>query len=362
CSVYKVKDADKQLRLAKRKQNVSGYDTHSLKLLMSHYGGRLAATAGSWFAADVFFYGSKVFASTFIGVVHPGASLVVTWEYNLLNSAVSLVGYYLAFLLIDHKLYGRRWMTQIGFLFIFLCFLFSAIFYPQLQKPGAPISAFQFLYFFAAFWTQFGPNCTTFLISAECYPASVRSTAHGFSAACGKLGALIPTVYFHYASPRDRFIFATPFGALGFILIALFLPDTTGLDLREQERYWRCIRQGKPELYRGVAIHPRHLSWYERVVLKRNRYYDPEQDRIDRLEELRVLYEAHLIAREDPNAVEDHEHSFITEDVERYFAQEAPVEKRIQRQITKEQAIRGDVPEENKVHRSALEESFGGRV
>ncbi|GAA5921454.1 hypothetical protein JCM6882_001229, partial [Rhodosporidiobolus microsporus] len=268
-----------------------------------------------------------------------------------LNSAVSLVGYYLAFLLIDHKLYGRRWMTQIGFLFIFLCFLFSAIFYPELQKPGTPIKAF-----------QFGPNCTTFLISVECYPASICSTAHGFSAACSKLGALIPTVYFHYASPRDRFIFATPFGALGFILIGLFLPDMTGLDLREQERYWCCIRQGKPGLYHGVAIHPRHLSWYERVVLKRDRYYDSAQNRINRLKELRVLYKAHLIAREDPNTVEDHKHSFITEDVERYFAQEAPVEKRIQRQITKAQAIRGEIPEENKVHCSALEESFGGRV
>lgn len=87
------------------------------------------------------------------------------------------------------------------------------------------------------------------------------------------------------------------------------LPDTTGLDLREQERYWvvspasyrarpprpfagraaartrsrrrielltvprqQCVRQGREEDYHGIAIHPRHLSWYERVVLKRQKH------------------------------------------------------------------------------------------
>lgn len=70
----------------------------------------------------------------------------------------------------------------------------------------------------------------------------------------------------------------------------------TDLDLSSLPAgYWRCIRQGKPELYHGVAVHPRHLSWYERVVLKRNRYYDPEQDRIDRLEECVLFFRLPLL-------------------------------------------------------------------
>jgi hypothetical protein len=28
---------------------------------------------------------------------------------------------------------------------------------------------------------------------------------------------------------------------LGIIITEVFLPDTTGLDLREQERYWQCV-------------------------------------------------------------------------------------------------------------------------
>ncbi|GAA5995758.1 uncharacterized protein JCM10292_004728 [Rhodotorula paludigena] len=361
--LYKVNDADTQIQAAKRKQNTSGYDIHSLRLLNSHYWGRLVATAGAWFANDVFFYGTKVFSSTFIGIIHPGASLVVTWEYNLINLAVSLCGYYLAFLLIDNKFYGRRNMQQVGFAFDFFIYLFAAIFFNELRVNGAPIAAFQFMYHFSSFWNQFGPNCVSFLVAGECFPASIRSTAHGFSAACGKLGALLPTVVFHYLDDRSKFWFAMPFGALGVFVTAVFLPDTTGLDLREQERYWRCVRAGHPEQYHGIAIHPQHLSWYERVVLKRDRFYDPVQDRIDRIDELRVMYESHLIAREDATGASyDPDHSFISADVERYFALEQPVDKRVKRQITKEAAIRGEFAANEKVHRSALEESLGGRV
>ncbi|GAA6017770.1 hypothetical protein JCM11491_004611 [Sporobolomyces phaffii] len=361
--IWHIKDADKELRAAKGKQNVSGYDTQSLKLLGNHYWHRLLATAGSWFANDVFFYGNKIFSSVFIGIIHPGASLVVTWEYNLLNTAVSLVGYYLAMFLIDHKFYGRRRMQQIGFTMDFLIFLFGAIFFKRLQKNGAPIAAFQFMYQFSSFWNQFGPNCVTFLVAAEAYPASIRSTAHGFSAACGKLGALLPAVMYNYIDNQTKFWVVTWFGLLGMALTGLFLPDTTGLDLREQERYWRCVRSGHPELYHGIAIHPRHLSWYERVVLKRDRYYDPVQDRLDRIEELRVLYESHLIAREDPSgASEEADHAYITDDVINYFRNETPDKQRIQRQITKERALHGEDEKRGAVHRSRLEESMGGRA
>jgi sugar phosphate permease len=114
------------------------------------------------------------------------------WLYNLINIGCSLVGYYLAAAFIDNKFYGRRRMQSVGFLADFICFIIPAALYDTLLKPGAGLAVFQFLYFFSSFWNQFGPNATTFLVAAECYPASVRATAHGFSAAWGKLGALAP--------------------------------------------------------------------------------------------------------------------------------------------------------------------------
>lgn len=56
---YKMRAASRQLHIAKRKYNVTGYDFQSLKLTFTYFGPRLIATAGSWFANDVFFYGNK---------------------------------------------------------------------------------------------------------------------------------------------------------------------------------------------------------------------------------------------------------------------------------------------------------------
>ena len=81
------------------------------------------------------------------------------------------------------------------------------------------------------------------------------------------------------------------FGLIGFILTIIFIPDTTGLDLREQERYWQFVREGREHDYHGVAIHPRHLSLYEKVVLKRHTYYDPNVDREMKINELMDLYD-----------------------------------------------------------------------
>jgi hypothetical protein len=99
-------EASRQLAIAKRKEGVTGYDVQSLKLIVKHFGGRLLATALAWFANDVFFYGNKLFQSEFIAVITPQEknNVLVGWEWNMVNIAVSLVGYYLAALLIDNRL------------------------------------------------------------------------------------------------------------------------------------------------------------------------------------------------------------------------------------------------------------------
>lgn len=44
--------------------------------------------------------------------------------------------------------------------------------------------------------SNFGPNTTTFVIPGEIYPAEVRATCHGFSAAFGKFGAATGAYFF----------------------------------------------------------------------------------------------------------------------------------------------------------------------
>ncbi len=62
----------------------------------------MLATAGSWFLWDFSFYGNKVFQSTFIQILSPGASLLTTLLWTLLNSGCALVGYYVSAALVDN--------------------------------------------------------------------------------------------------------------------------------------------------------------------------------------------------------------------------------------------------------------------
>ena len=208
-----------------------------------------------------FFYGNKVFQNDFIAILIPGSpALSVSWLYSLLNTFIALAGYYCAFLTIDNKHWGRVRMQSTGFLIDFAIFLAAAAAFPQLVQPGAPIKAFQFIYFLSSFFGQFGPNCVTFLVAAEVYPVSIRGSAHGFSAAIGKLGALVPTVAYNYLSDRNKFWLACWFGLVGFAATIIFLPDTTGLDLREQERRWSFMRSGRSHEYHGIAINPMYVK------------------------------------------------------------------------------------------------------
>ena len=187
---------------------------------------------------------------------------------------------------------------MVGFFADFIFFIIPAFSYSYYTSEKG-IHAFQAMYFLSSFFNQFGPNCVTFLISAEVYPTPIRATAHGISAAAGKLGALTAAILYNYIDTKMRFLVVPWFGLAGALLTLLFLPDTTGLDLKEQERRWRCIREEREEDYHGIAIHPQHLSLWERMR-GAGKHYNPALDYQQKVDEFRGEW----LAREQAKAVE----------------------------------------------------------
>ena len=284
--VYKMPHASRQLQLAKSKNKVTGYDSHSLRMTLHHFGGRLFASAAGWFCNDVFFYGNKLFQGQFIGVISSNPkSVMVTWLWSLCNILVSLAGYYTASFLIDNRLYGRKMMQQVGFFVCFITFVIPAFRFKYYTSPEG-IHSFQAIYFLSSFFNQFGPNAVTFLVAAEIFPTPVRASAHGFSACIGKSGALLASVLYNYIDNQTKFYVVPWFGLAGMLITLIWLPDTTGLDLKEQERRWDYIRNGRADEYHGVAVHPAHLSWWERMRGV-GRQYDPKLDLKAKIEDLR---------------------------------------------------------------------------
>jgi hypothetical protein len=175
------------------------------------------------------------------------------------------------------------------------------------------------MYFLSSFFNQFGPNSVTFLVAAEVFPTPVRATAHGFSAAAGKAGALLASVLYNYIDTQTKFYFVPWFGLIGALLTLIFLPDTTGLDLKEQERRWAFIRAGDEHGYHGIAIHWKHLSWWERFR-GQHKGYDAAKDYEMKIQEMRAeWYERQQNKFSEKNGWEGEVDEDLGADVHNYF-------------------------------------------
>lgn len=213
-------------------------------------------------------------------------------------------------------------MQMLGFLMDFILFVIPAFNF-EYYTSKEHVVGFQAMYFLSSFFNQFGPNAVTFLVAAEVYPTPIRATAHGFSAACGKLGALTAAVMYNYITTQQKFYVVPWFGLAGMLVTLLFLPDTTGLDLKEQERRWQFIRAGHEHDYHGVAVHPKHLSLYERWTgVGKN--YNADLDYQQKIEDMRHDWEASQarLANEKAGHYDDedvHDDSVWSSEVSTYF-------------------------------------------
>lgn len=129
----------------------------------------------------------------------------------IIVTAALMPGYLASFLVIDR--WGRKPIQLMGFTMLSILFLILGMChrYPiaRLIKPhigfefqefnqsSLRLKLLMFLYCFANFFQNFGPNVTTFVIPGEVFPTRYRATGHGFSAACGKLGAIVAQIIFY---------------------------------------------------------------------------------------------------------------------------------------------------------------------
>ncbi|KXN84109.1 Inorganic phosphate transporter PHO84 [Leucoagaricus sp. SymC.cos] len=210
----------------------------------------LLGTAYSWFALDIAFYGSNLNSAIILQAIGFGSQNISDAKGlydnisnicigNLILSAAGLIpGYWVSFLFIDT--WGRKPIQLMGFIILTVLFVIMGFTFDKLEETSASRGAFVFLYCLASFFSNFGPNTTSFVVPGEVFPTRYRSTGHGISAASGKLGAIIAQVGFAKLKDRggtDKWvkhileIFAL-FMLTG-IFSTLLLPETKGKSLEE---------------------------------------------------------------------------------------------------------------------------------
>jgi MFS family permease len=191
----------------------------------------LAGTAGTWFLLDYAYYGNTISTPQILGLISPTASTMTKIALQLAIFVVAAVpGYLLAIAKLDKI--GHRRLQLLGFAMMGLCFLIIA------AVPGLTTAVVPFLlvYGVSYFFTEFGPNMTTFVMPSELYPVSMRATGHGISAGVGKLGAFIGVFLFPILNDslglRGTLLLTAGVSALGFAL-TLVLPEPAGRSLED---------------------------------------------------------------------------------------------------------------------------------
>ena len=191
----------------------------------------LAGTAGTWFLLDYAYYGNTISTPQILGLISPHASTTTKIALQLAIFVVAAVpGYILAIARLDRI--GHRRLQLTGFAMMALCFAIIAI-VPGLTTMVVP---FLLVYGVSYFFTEFGPNMTTFVMPSELYPVSMRATGHGISAGVGKLGAFIGVFLFPVLQTslglRGTLLLTAGVSVLGFAL-TLVLPEPAGRSLED---------------------------------------------------------------------------------------------------------------------------------
>ena len=195
----------------------------------------IIGTAGAWFLLDFCYYGNTISSPEILKLINPHGNLL---DNTLLQLAIFVVfalpGYAVAILLMDKT--GRKSIQILGFGVMALAFLLIGLI------PGVTAEAVPFVILFGVsyFFTEFGPNTTTFIYPAEIFPTEVRTTGHGISAGAGKLGAfagayLFPTMLAAAMGLRGAMIVSGVVAILGLLLTAAVLPEPKGKSLEQLE-------------------------------------------------------------------------------------------------------------------------------
>ena len=192
----------------------------------------IIGAGGAWFLLDFAFYGNTISSPVILKLLNPHARLITTTLETLAIFLVAAApGYALAIWRLDTQ--GRKSVQLIGFAMMALSFMLIGL-VPGITGLVVPFLA---LYGVSYFFTQYGPNTTTFVYPTELFPVRLRTTGHGMAAAAGKIGAFIGTFLFpilltSIGLGRTELIVALVC-ATGFVVTYMLLPETKGESLEK---------------------------------------------------------------------------------------------------------------------------------
>ena len=200
---------------------------------------RTALTAIPWFIMDIGLYGIGLFTPVILAsLIHTppsgGASPFIAADLKATASATLadvflVVGFVINIYSVERA--GRIKLQILGF--IGMAIGLSIVAATGDLSSGTWGVLLGFIVF--NLMVNVGPNATTYLLPAEVFPTRLRSTGHGFAAACGKVGATIGVFLLPTAVDTFRLgptmLFIGILCLIGAGITLMFRVDTRGMAL-----------------------------------------------------------------------------------------------------------------------------------
>ena len=193
---------------------------------------RLIGASAAWFLMDFAYYGNTVSSPLVLHAVAPSDDLITETLTQLFVFTIAAVpGYFVAAAMIDRI--GRKTIQILGFAMMAVSFGAIALI-PGIEKLIYP---FLIVYGVSYFFTEFGPNATTFVYPAELFPVEGRTTGHGIAAAAGKIGGFVGVFLFPILLSKGGLfaaeLVAAAVSVVGIAVTVFMLPETKGKSLEE---------------------------------------------------------------------------------------------------------------------------------
>ncbi|KAL4575402.1 hypothetical protein LXL04_022245 [Taraxacum kok-saghyz] len=224
------------------------YDLFSMEFLRRH-GRDLIAASINRFLLDIVFYSLNLFQyhafkhhtiAKNYNMDPYGVAMQVAVVQAIIAVCAVIPASFVTVFLIDYV--GRVKIQAVGFFSMAIC-LFIMAKINKVNWGSETSGGFIMLYGLALFFSNCGPNTTTFVVPTELFPARFRATCHGISGGVGKVGAVIGTIGFLWASRDTPHVpdVSNVFSALGvvctlgFFVTYFFSRETMGRSLEDNE-------------------------------------------------------------------------------------------------------------------------------
>jgi len=203
--------------------------------LMWEYRWHVIGTASAWCIFDIVFYANSLFHNDITALLGT-ATVQQEARSTLVIVLIMLPGYWAAIFWLDRL--GRKGMQALGFLMMAILFGICGNFYDELKSNAW---LFVSMYGLTFFFSNLGPNTTTYVVPGEIYPTRIKASCHGLSAASGKFGAALGTFCFpyldlgHASGLKTAMLACSSVAVFGFLCTVLLTPAYDAMDLEPTE-------------------------------------------------------------------------------------------------------------------------------